>query len=121
MTAMAEKAFRPRLERISRVFPKLKLFKPSCRTLLKRFQRDQSGSYLIITGLMMPALIGFAGLGTELGLSYTKHRKMQSAADSAAVSAATALFVENGNPSLGSILATQANAVTGGYGFPNGS
>src|SRR5438128_1324829 len=80
-------------------------FSPSrvrCRELLRRFKGDQSGSYLVITGLMMPALIGFAGLGTELGLWYHKHQTMQSAADSAAVSAATAYFVESGSTQLSS-------------------
>jgi Flp pilus assembly protein TadG len=117
MTTLFQTALRPRSDKRSR----FKVRKPNWRNLLKRFRRDEAGSYLIITGLMMPALIGFAGLGTEAGLLYQKHRTMQSAADSAAVSAATALFVESNNPSLASVLLAQANAVTSPFGFPNGS
>jgi Flp pilus assembly protein TadG len=39
----------------------------SGRNLLQRFRYDQSGSYLIMSGLLMPALAGFAALGTEVG------------------------------------------------------
>jgi Flp pilus assembly protein TadG len=85
------------------------------RELLRRFRRDQSGAYLIIAGLMMPVLVGFVGLGTDVTLWYNKHRTMQSAADSAAVSAATAF--SNGNDNWTS----QANAVTSSYGFVNGT
>ncbi len=86
-----------------------------CRRDLRRFRRDQSGGYLIIVGLMMPALVGFVGLGTDVTLWYNKHRRMQSATDSAAVSAATAL--SNGNDNWTS----QANAVTSSYGYVNGT
>jgi hypothetical protein len=60
--------------------------------------------------LMMPVLVGTAGLGTEVVWWLYKHKNMQSAADSGAVSAATA----------GSSLAAQANAVTASYGYANG-
>jgi hypothetical protein len=85
--------------------------------VLLRFGGDESGSYLIMAGMMMPILAGIIGLGTEVGVWYLKHRNMQAAADSAAVSAATAYYVE------GSVtdLAVQAQAVTVGYGLVNGS
>lgn len=78
--------------------------------LLRRFARDRSGSYVVISALLMPALVGAAGLGTEVGWWFYKHKNMQSAADSGAVSAATA----------GSNLAAEANAVTATYGYANG-
>ncbi|WP_407166088.1 hypothetical protein [Bradyrhizobium sp. ORS 111] len=52
-----------------------------------------------------------AGLGTEVGWWLYKHKNMQSAADSGAVSAATA----------GSNLIAQANSVTASYGYANGT
>jgi hypothetical protein len=58
----------------------------------------------------MPVLVGAASLGTEVGWWLYKHKNMQSAADSGAVSAASA----------GSNLTTEANAVTATYGYANG-
>ncbi len=78
--------------------------------LATRFLRDESGSYVIVVGLLMPVLIGTAGLGTEVAWWLYKHKNMQSAADSGAVSAATA----------GTNLNAEANAVTAFYGYANG-
>jgi len=78
----------------------------------RQFVRDQSGSYVIISALLMPVLVGTAGLGTEVGWWYYKHKNMQSAADSGAVSAATAA-------SAGADLLSEANAVTANYGYTN--
>src|SRR6266540_1398649 len=78
--------------------------------LFRRFLRDQSGSYVILSALLMPVLVGTAGLGTEVGWWCYKHKNMQSAADSGAVSAATA----------GSNLTVEANSVTATYGYANG-
>lgn len=80
--------------------------------LVQRFIRDQSGSYAIISALLMPVLVGTAGLGTEVGWWYYKHKNMQSAADSGAVSAATAV-------SAGGDMISEANAVTANYGYTN--
>lgn len=81
------------------------------RILLKRFSRDQSGSYVIISALLMPVLVGATCLGTEAGLWLYTHKNLLSAADSAAVSAATA----------GSNLTAEANAVTASHGYVNGA
>lgn len=78
--------------------------------LLKRFLQDESGTYVIVVGLLMPVLIGTAGLGTEVAWWLFKHKNMQSAADSGAVSAATA----------GTNLNVEANVVTAAYGYANG-
>jgi hypothetical protein len=83
---------------------------PRHKRLLQRFARDQSGSYAVAVALMMPVLIGTAGLGTEAVWWLYKHKNMQSAADFGAVSAATA----------GSDLTAQANSVTAAYGYANG-
>src|SRR5438874_1855121 len=87
------------------------------RNLVARFVGDRSGSYLIVSGLLMPVLVGVVGVGTEIGLWLRKHQVLQSAADSGAVSAATAYY----NQGNAADLAMQANAVTSSYGFNNGS
>jgi hypothetical protein len=78
--------------------------------LLARFRQDEMGTFAILTGIVLPVLVGAAGLGTEVGLWYYQHQKMQSAADSGAVSAALAPSNWTG----------QANAVTASYGYVNG-
>ncbi len=88
------------------------------RGLLHRFRRDQSGNYLIISGLLMPVLVGFVCLGTDVTLWLYKHRAMQAAADSAAFSAATA-YMQNVKDLTS--LQTQAWSAAGSYGFVNGS
>jgi len=90
--------------------PRDLISKPDGNSLLWRFRYDQSGSYTIVFALIMPVLVGAAGLGTEVGWWLYKHKNMQSAADSGAVSAAGA----------GSNLTTEANAVTATYGYANG-
>lgn len=81
------------------------------KNLLRRFLRDESGNYVIAVALLMPVLIGTAGLGTEVTWWLYKHKSMQSAADSGAVSAATA----------GTNLTEQADSVTASYGYTNGT
>lgn len=88
---------------------------PALRKELRRLVQDEGGNYLTITSVLMPVLIGFAGVGTDIGLWLYSHQTMQSAADSGAVSAATAYTVSNANN-----LTTQASAVTSYYGFVNG-
>jgi Flp pilus assembly protein TadG len=83
---------------------------PNGKGVLRRFADDQSGSNVIIFALIMPVLVGAAGLGTEAGWWSYKHKNMQSAADSGAASAATA----------GTNLNAEANAVTATYGYANG-
>jgi len=86
------------------------------RDAFSRLRHDQSGSYLVVSAMVMPALVGIVGLGTENGLWLMKHRAMQNAADSAAVSAATAYYVQ-GKPTG---LTAQGQAVTAGYGLVDG-
>src|SRR5438105_3098474 len=85
--------------------------------LFGRFRHDQSGNYLIMSAVLMPALAGMVGLGTDYGLWTYGHQTMQSAADSAAVSAAWAYTSGSSN----SAVTMQANAVTSSYGFVNGA
>jgi Flp pilus assembly protein TadG len=83
--------------------------------LVKRFGRDDAGVYAVITAIALPVLVGAAALGTEEGLLLYKHRQMQHAADSSAVSAAVSYTA--GAPSI----STQASAVAAEYGFVNGA
>lgn len=80
-----------------------------------RFQRDESGSYLVITAIVMPALVGLVGLGTDYGVWIYTRQKMQNAADAAAYSAALAVSGSGGNAT------TTAGAIAGSHGFSNGS
>jgi Flp pilus assembly protein TadG len=88
------------------------LFGPN---VLSRFRHDESGSYLMISAIMMPALIGLVGLGTDYGLWIHTRQKMQNAADSAAYSAALAATSAGGNAT------TQANAMASSFGIFDGS
>jgi Flp pilus assembly protein TadG len=78
--------------------------------------RSERGSVAIQIGLVLSGLIGMSALGTEITFLTDKHRQLQSAADSAAHSAAVA--VAKGYPSD---FALQARAVAAGAGFVNGA
>src|SRR6266568_4777700 len=75
--------------------------------LFRRLLGDEKGSILVYMTLALPALIGIAGLGAEGGSWLYKQRVLQSAADNAAFSAATAYSV-----STSSDLTAQARAIT---------
>ncbi len=81
---------------------------------IARFAADRSGAYTVATALSLPALVGVLGLGAEASMNYMKHAALQTAADSAAFSAANALAGGAGDLSL------EANGVAGTYGFVNG-
>src|SRR5947208_757852 len=75
--------------------------------LLARLLRDEGGSTSVYMTLTVPVLIGIAGLGTEGGFWLYKHRVLQSAADNAAYSAATAYALDNTSD-----ITAQARAIT---------
>ena len=85
------------------------------RALLARFGRDESGNYLVTSGLLLPVLLGAAGIGTEAGLWSQRQQDLQSAADSAAISAALSYNTTGVNG-----LVTQARAVAADYGYVDG-
>ena len=47
------------------------------RGLLRRIARDQRGATAITTALVLLVLVGFVGLGTEVGMWYAERRAMQ--------------------------------------------
>src|SRR3974390_1918960 len=80
--------------------------------VLNSLAGDQSGSYVIMCAVLMPVFIGVSALGTEVGMWLYTRQTVQSAADSAAISAAIAYY-------YGSDPTTAADAVAASYGFGN--
>ena len=75
---------------------------------LARFIRDERGSYIAFMALLLPALVTIAALGSEGGYYLYNHRVLQSAADNAAYSAATALAI-NSNSTSGDLLSGKSD------------
>lgn len=84
----------------------------SCRTL----REDREGAVLVIFALALVVLIGFAGLGAEVGLWYIAKRGAQGAADAAAYSAAVDYHAGDI-----SYIAETAKAIAAQYGYVDGS
>ena len=109
--------------------------------LLRRFDADERGNFAIIGAGLMTLVVGCAALAVDLGTIFTDRRKAQSAADLAAiiaasnlsnaVNAATATVVQNkypasslakvelGNYTANSAIAPQARFVTPATGTAN--
>jgi Flp pilus assembly protein TadG len=85
----------------------------SLRRSLKNWCTDTCGNVMMMSALAMPVMLGMAGLAIEGGNWYQIQRKMQNAADAAAIAAA-------GNGTSAGYLA-EARAVASTYGFNNGS
>lgn len=85
----------------------------SFRRTIHRFLRDEAGSYVIVSSLLMPVLIGTTALGTEVGMWLYNRQTLQSAADSAAISGATAHY-------YGADIQTAAKALAASYGYIDG-
>ena len=83
--------------------------------LLARLLHDEAGSWLISMTIMLPVLIGVAGLGTEGGMLFYQHRSLQSAADAAAYNAAITYSYNTNHTSAA--ITTQAQATVASYGF----
>ncbi|HEV2551364.1 MAG TPA: Tad domain-containing protein [Stellaceae bacterium] len=77
--------------------------------------RDESGATAMIVGLGATMLVGFAGIGTEMGVWYFNHRNLQNATDSAAMSAETAIYQGSVN------YAAEAKGTAARYGFVDGT
>ncbi|MFC1673153.1 pilus assembly protein TadG-related protein [Pseudomonadota bacterium] len=56
--------------------------------LLRRFGRNECGAIAVMFALMLPVIIGFIGLGLEVGMWFKERRAIQTASDAAAISAA---------------------------------
>lgn len=75
---------------------------------LARLLRNEDGSVLVYMTLAFTVFVGVAGLATEGALWLHTHRAVQSAADNAAYSAATAYALDNSSD-----LMAQARAIVG--------
>jgi Flp pilus assembly protein TadG len=64
--------------------------------LARCFLRDERGGVLLPFGLALVALLGFAGLATEVASWYSVKRNLQNSADLGAASGAVALFYSTG-------------------------
>jgi len=83
----------------------------------RRLWRDERGVVAIAVALLLPVLIGFAGLGVEVGMWFAVQRQNQSAADAAAISAALeyAAYIESGMPTDPAAAAAAAATITANY------
>lgn len=88
----------------------------SIADLSRTLKSGRRGSVAIQIGILMTVLIGMAGLGIEIPYLMYKNRQMQTAADSAALSAAVALA--RGYPSP---ISTEAKGVAAALGFVSGT
>lgn len=82
---------------------------------LETLRQARRGSVAIQIGLMLTIIVGMSALGTEITFLMYKHRQMQSAADSAALGAATALAT--GHPADPVL---EAQAIAASLGFVHG-
>lgn len=83
--------------------------------MLRRFAVDQRGVVAVIMAFTLPVLIGFVGLGFDVGFWYLSKQNMQGAADAAAASAAAALSAGNNTGYV-----TEAKAVAAQRGVVDG-
>jgi hypothetical protein len=97
-----------------------KLTNASKSGFLARFIRDERGSYIAFMALLLPALVTIAALGSEGGYYLYNHRVIQSAADNAAYSVATALAINSSSTSDDLLLQAKAMAATD-YGLVAGT
>jgi Flp pilus assembly protein TadG len=82
---------------------------------------DRTGATAVVVGLASMIVLGFAGLGTEVGYWYFTHRDLQNSADSAAMSAVAALENIQGTPDAThqTQATSEAEAAAASYGFVN--
>src|SRR5688572_1123291 len=84
------------------------------RGLLRRIARDQRGATAITTALVLLVLVGFVGLGTEVGMWYAERRAMQNASDAAALGAGFDIY-KNGKDSTGIVAAGRSDSARNGF------
>ena len=90
-------------------------FVKKSRALKEGFVRNESGTIIASLAIMMPILLGMAGLAIDIGSWYHGKRQAQAAADAAARAGALEL-VRNGSAGV-ILLAAKEDAAA--YGFSN--
>jgi Flp pilus assembly protein TadG len=77
-----------------------------------RFLREENGQTLFLTAICMTVLLGFMALALDVGTLFRAKRRMQIAADSAAMAATTELFYNGStNATTKAYAAAKANGV----------
>ena len=89
-------------------------------TSLVKCARDQNGVIAVVAALGATAIIGFTGLAIDVASWEVTLRKMQGAADQAAIAALTAANASGSTANCPSTACTEAEAVAANYGFVNG-
>ncbi len=95
------------------------LWHPSTRQADRRFAslRENTGQALVMVGLMMMVLIGFAALATDTGFIWMNRRSLQNSVDAAALAGVQHLPNDTGTATAkGCEYATIKNAVSGMVG-----
>ncbi|HXG82281.1 MAG TPA: pilus assembly protein TadG-related protein, partial [Sphingomicrobium sp.] len=94
----------------------LRRFCFECRRSLKRLRREEDGATAITTAIVLTALVGFVGLGTEVGMWYAERRAMQTAADAAAMGGAYEIYEEGEDaPEDAVVAAAKGDAKRNGF------
>ena len=75
--------------------------------------KDQGGGALAFAGLLLPVIVGFAGLGVDLTHWYSQRRAMQNMADGAAIAATHAVMAGAGADAIAD--AAEAGAMRNGW------
>jgi hypothetical protein len=91
---------------------------PRFFALLRSFSKDKKGASAIVFGITLPVLVGFMGLGTEIGYWYLEHRQLQTATDMSVMAAAFELRDEVDRNKA--IHAAKREAIRNGFDAPNG-
>src|SRR5688572_19339369 len=82
------------------------------------FLRSEAGNIAIITALILPVLLGIAGLAVETSYWYYRHTNVQDAADIAAYGGAIVLV--RGGREQDVIASARADAITNGWRADSG-
>jgi hypothetical protein len=85
---------------------------------LRALLRDGSGGALVVAGILLPVVIGFAGVGVDLTHWYAQRRAMQNMADGAAIAATHAVMAGASQSAIRA--AAQEGAVRNGWNTTEG-
>jgi len=85
--------------------------------------RDRNGAVAVLLAIALSAIVGFAGLGSEVAAWYYTKRAMQGAADSAATTAAAELAAAtvSGSSVTGTQLSNAGRSVASTFNFRDGT
>lgn len=91
----------------------------SLNSVLSRCWRSSQGNVAIISALAMPCLVGFCGMGADVGYWYYRQRVLQGAADIAAFDGAVALSTGASTSSV--TYGASSDASSNGWQSANGT